>query len=388
MNPAPVPASRRAFLSTLCSTAVSLAACRSTSTSHSSSRPTSDLVSAARSRRAASGMAPARDRLSSALRLLDSHHGRLEDHVIAAASNPDFSVPHALASLPLHYRARTGIYLVLGYRPRIAKSERVINEVANGLRLNGWRASVISVPTHGTTSDDAIALHKTLAADLPNVDRAIAIGFSKGGCDWIRWFSGPASSLHPRQRQKLSLFISFAGALRGSSVAGWSADANSVSARALRLSWRLRDHDKAASILAEVRSLAPDPWAELPHLSLRRVAPNLRAVCFAVLPDGPDGHPSTDLKFRLLSRLASRNNPSIGPGDGLVESAAQILPPQARTPQQIIRVFGSHALLDGHFANGTPVAPLYSSTSPSRWLAGRQLMDVLLRALPRSAAGW
>ena len=166
------------------------------------------------------------------------------------------------------------------------------------------------------------------------------------------------------------------------------AAAHSVSARALRLSWRLRDQAEAASILAEVRSLAPDPWAEQPHLSLRRIAPNLRAVCFSVLPDGPDGHPSTDLKFRLLSRLASRDNPSIGPGDGLVESAAQILPPQARTPQQIVRVFGSHALLDGHFANGTPVAPLYSSSSASRWLAGRQLMDVLLRALPRSTAGW
>jgi hypothetical protein len=333
-------------------------------------------------------MPEARDAVASEMRRLDAHGGRLEKAVQRAAADHDYAVPAALAGLAREDRARTGIYLVLGYRPRVARSERIIREVAEGLRRDGWRAMVVDVPDHGTTRDDAEAVHRTLAAELPQVHRAIAVGFSKGGCDWIHWFAGPAGGLPAEERAKLRLFISFAGALRGSTVAGWTAEGDSLTARALRTGWRLKDRADARAVIAEARSLAPDPWATRDDLVLRRVSPRLRAVCVAVIPDGEDGHPSTDLRFRLLSRFAARDNPVCGPGDGLVESAAQVLPASAGVPQEVVRVFGSHAVLDGRYGDGTPVSRRYGSDGPGHWESGRDLMEALLRALPKSAAGW
>ena len=72
------------------------------------------------------------------------------------------------------------------------------------------------------------------------------------------------------------------------------------------------------------------------------------------------------------------------------DSAAQILPVEAATPQSIVRVFGSHSVLDSRYPNGSRVACDYrlDARGDAHWKSGRELLDDLLRALPARLAGW
>ena len=48
----------------------------------------------------------------------------------------------------------------------------------------------------------------------------------------------------------------------------------------------------------------------------------------------------------------------------------------------IVRVQGSHALLDGHYLNGGTVSKVFLKKNRDSWRGGEELLDDLLRALP------
>jgi hypothetical protein len=135
--------------------------------------------------------------------------------------------------------------------------------------------------------------------------------------------------------------------------------------------------------------MAEDPWLAPKKPALRRVAPLLEVVHIVSVPNGKDGFPGTDPNLGKLGRCAGACRPEMGPNDGMVESAAQILPEEAGVVPRIIRVFGSHAVLDSFYPNGARVAKNYrmDHNGEEHWKSGLELMDDLLRAMPARLVG-
>ena len=348
----------------------------------------SDLLTQTRIWRQRHGLAGARDKLLEALPREDSSKGDFERRVWATNADKDRVWPDAAAQCSADERSRTGIFIVLGYRQRTGRSQRIVRHVANKLQENGWHATLIDIPEwSASAADDVAGIDKTIARELPKVDRAILVGFSKGGWDWINWFHGPAMNLPAEQRGKIRLLVDFAAILRGSAIAGWAADDRGLDARLFRSIMLLRFGSKGATP-KYLRSLSQDPWSRENSPSLRSVAPQLRAIEYVAVAEGADGHPHTNGFFHWVSQRSTQRRRWMGPVDGMAESAAELLPPGEKIPAWIVRIKGSHALLDGHYLNGGVVCRRYRAKGDEKWKGGEELMDDFLRALPKSALGW
>jgi hypothetical protein len=237
-----------------------------------------------------------------------------------------------------------------------------------------------------TAQQDADRLRDFLATRLPRVDRAIVVGFSKGATDLVEFWLDDAHSLPAMELRKIRLWVNFAGALRGSEVARWLATDPGPRAALIRALVNLKSGSPQARF-DDLASIANDPWRAKPRTLPSHRARNLLVINVAVLPEGRDGWSDRDPLFEFLGRQAALGPQVISPCDGLVESAAAILPPHTGLRQWIVRIRGSHALLDGHYPNGAPVAPGYAEGGTARRKSGAKLMDDFLRALPQSALG-
>ena len=347
-----------------------------------------DLLTQTRAWRQRHGLAAARDKLLAALLREDSGKGEFERRIWATNADKDRVWPHSAAQCSAAERSRTGIFIVLGYRQRTGRSQRVVRHVANKLQENGWHAQLIDVPEWSVSAaDDAAAIDKTIARELPKVDRAILVGFSKGGWDWINWFHGPAMNLPADERGKIRLLVNFAAIVRGSAIAGWAAEDRGLDARLFRSIMFLRFGSKGATP-KYLRSLSQDPWSQQEFASLRAVAPQLRAIEYVAVAEGADGYPHANGFFHWVSQRSTQKQRWMGPVDGMAESAAELLPPGEKIPAWIVRIKGSHALLDGHYLNGSAVSRRYHAKGEEKWKGGEELMDDFLRAVPKSALGW
>ena len=346
-----------------------------------------DLLTQARRWREEFGLAGARDKLLDALAREDSSHGQFEGRVWATNADRRRTWPDAAASCSAAERARTGIFIVLGYRQHSGRSQRIVRYVARRLQETGWHAELIDVPEwSASASDDVAAIDKVIAEELPKVDRAILVGFSKGGWDWINWFHGPARNLGREERAKIRLLVNFAAILRGSAIARWGADDHGMDATLFRSIMLVRFGARGGTP-KYLRSLATDPWSRPDVPSLRLVAPRMRTIEYVAVPEGADGLPHQNGLFTWTSHRATQRQRWMGPCDGMAESAAELLPRTEKIPAWIVRVKGSHALLDGRYLNGGPVSARYQRKGHDQWTGGEELMDDFLRAVPKSALG-
>jgi hypothetical protein len=347
-----------------------------------------DLLTQARIWRQRLGLAGARDKLLDALPQEDSSKGDFERRIWATNADKARVWPNAAVQCSADERSRTGIFIVLGYRQRTGRSQRVVRHVANKLQENGWHAQRIDVPEwSASAADDVAAIDKTITRELPKVDRAILVGFSKGGWDWINWFHGPAMNLPAKERAKIRLLVDFAAILRGSAIAGWAADDHGLDATFFRSIMFVRFGTKGATP-QYLRSLSKDPWSRQDPPSLRAVAPHMRAIEYVAVAEGADGYPHTNGFFHWVSQRSTEKQRWMGPVDGMAESAAELLPPSEKIPAWVVRIKGSHALLDGHYLNGGAVSRRYHTKGDEKWKGGEEMMDDFLRALPKSALGW
>lgn len=347
-----------------------------------------DLLTQARAWRQRHGLAGARDKLLAALPREDSSKGDFERRVWATNADKARTWPNAAAQCSAAERSRTGIFIVLGYRQRTGRSQRIVRHVANRLQEKGWHAQLIDVPEwSASVADDVAAIDKTIARELPKVDRAILVGFSKGGWDWINWFHGPAMNLPAEEREKIRLLLDFAAILRGSAIAGWAANDHGLDATLFRSIMLVRFGSKGATP-QYLRSLSKDPWSRQDCPSLRSVAPQLRAIEYVAIAEGADGYPHVNGFFHWVTQRSTQRQRWMGPVDGMAESAAELLPPGERIPSWIVRIKGSHALLDGRYLNGGIVSRRFHGKGDEKWKGGEELMDDFLRALPKSALGW
>ena len=252
------------------------------------------------------------------------------------------------------------------------------------LKKRGWHAVLVEVPPHRKPAQDAAAIQTLLARDLPHLDRAVLVGFSKGGLDLMSWFANEAPKLPAEQRQKIRLMVNFAGVLRGAVVGDWVTKARGPVAGSMRAYLRNAE-DEGGSVWEEVAAVAEDPWSrpssEQPQL--RRFAPAMRVVNVVPVPEGKQGIPAAAYRASWLSWFVTSQWRWIGPFDGIAESASHVLPPSAGMPQHIIRVLGSHTLLNGRYVNGGTVSKTYQSSSRGGYRGGAEMLDDLLRAIPR-----
>ena len=347
-----------------------------------------DLLTEARSWRQQYGLAGARDKLLVSLLREDSSKGEFEHRVWATNADKERVWSGSAAQCSAAERSRTGIFIVLGYRQRTGRSQRVVRYVANKLRENGWHAKLIDMPEWSSSpADDVAAIDQTITNELPEVDRAVLVGFSKGGWDWINWFHGPAMNLPAEEREKIRLLVDFAAILRGSAIAGWAANDHGLDATLFRSIMLVRFGAKGATP-RYLRSLSKDPWNQKNSPSLRAVAPQLRAIEYVAVAEGADGYPHANGFFHWVSQRSTQRQRWMGPVDGMAESAAELLPPGEKIPTWIVRVKGSHALLDGHYLNGGAVCRRNHAKGDEKWKGGEELMDDFLRALPKSVLGW
>ena len=340
-----------------------------------------DLILLARQWRQEQGMTAARDQLTVALGRMDAGRGFMEKRLWRTNSDKTFKYPESLASLPQKTRQRTGIFFLMGLQSNAQQSELVIRNIETYLSRQGWHAHLVPVPMHGTAREDAVVIQETLAKHLPHLDRAMIIGFSKGGLDWMYWFAEQGHKLPAKERAKIRLLITFSGALRGSAVARWLTDAWGPVALSTRYFLRLFRKD-GREMLADVKSIRDDPWAGLHPPRMRELTPHLRMVSLVAIPEGPQGRTEVHWGFGVLSFIAARHWQWIGPLDGMTETASQVLPEQAGVPQHIVRVMGSHALLDGRYLNGGIVSKAFLKRDGHAWQGGEELLDDLMRALP------
>ncbi|CAN5907026.1 hypothetical protein BH11VER1_BH11VER1_38000 [soil metagenome] len=347
-----------------------------------------DLLIAARQWAVESGKAVARDRLEKAMIEQDDGRNFFERRIWKVNENKDYAYPDAASHLTESQRSRTGVYFVLGYQKDQGDSPPIIRAVAEELRRQGFHAVAIETEERKSADESALEIAALLSEDLKKVDRAMLIGFSKGAYDIVRFLTGPAEHLPAHDQKKLRLLVNFSGVLRGSCVADWAAHDHYIGAYAFRAYLNIR----SGSLLRnfdDVSSIADDPWQNPSMPSLREHAPNLKYVInYPALPEGKDGFTHKDWLFHRLARSCECKKRIPGPYDGLVESAASILPPDVEVPQWIVRVRGSHSLLDGEYLNGGTVAPSYYKGEKGRVHSGIELMDDMLRALPKSALGW
>ena len=340
-----------------------------------------DLLQQAREWRQQEGMAAARDRLLVRLEQLDADGGGLEQRLLRTNADKQRVYPDSMAALPRSQRQRTGIYFLYGFHTRGELSKNIAAQVVASLCQQGWHARLIDLTPHETVEQDARRVRRVMERELPQVDRAVLVGFSKGALDWIQWFAHEAGQLPSDQIGKVRLLVSFAGVLRGSVVADWLYRGGVPFAHTVRQFVRL--HRDGKKTLEDVRSISRDPWTQDPEPQLRQVAPRLRVVSLVAIADGPGGHPREHRGFRFLSRLVATQWHWVGPLDGMTESASQVLPPGTGVEQHLIRVLGSHALLDGRYVNGAEVSANFLHQKDQSH-AGEEPLDDLLRCLPQA----
>lgn len=349
--------------------------------------PSRDLVAEARDWRREHGLAKARDRLDARLVAIDAKDGWFEKRIWVTNADKFHVYPDSMATLDPERRSEVGIFLMLGFRQTGRKSPAIVARVAEHLKEQGWRAALIAVPNRGTAAENAILIQRFVEAELPRVKRAVLVGFSKGGYDLLEWMKNHAGKLPEGERKKIRLAVNFAGTLRGSAVAAWGARGSEFAAGVFRSLLAVQSLDNADGC-RDLHSISEDPWYGTRDWRPRKVLPRLRAIQYVVLPEGPDGHTRRNVVFGTIGRLAEKHfDHKIGPQDGLAESAAQIYPENAGVPQWIVRVRGSHATLDGHYANGAPVSQGYAPGGEARLESGRELLDDFLRAVPRQTIG-
>ncbi len=133
-----------------------------------------------------------------------------------------------------------------------------------------------------------------------------------------------------------------------------------------------------------IEALARDPWKGVPRTQLAQSYSRLKWISVSMLPEREDGFVPGNGLFLELQEALIRYGETFSPSDGLVESAATVLPPGTQVPQRIVRGLGPHALAKGTFLNGSPLAPrsrdALGNVDPE---AGAEILSSFMRALGR-----
>jgi len=333
------------------------------------------------------GLIAARERVLEGIRERDESRGALEARVLRTTRDPGLVLPDSLAALPLERRARVALVVVPGTRAgnglNSQRTQRTLLSAAETAREMGFESHFAEIEARGTVEANARRVAESIRPVFEEADEILLVMLSKGAHDVIHYLQSEAAELPAAQRAKLVAVLSLAGTVQGSVVADWFVHSSDPLASTTRTWLRLSRQDDSIAML---RTVARSPWTGNGAAELRRRFPNLTWVSLTMVPDGPDGEITERLWAPELRRRVARSSPRYSPTDGLVESAATLLPEGAQVPQWTVAALGSHSVPNGTYLDGSRVAPF--TTTPGkeklRPESGGEIMSAYLRALPRS----
>lgn len=348
--------------------------------------PPGDLLIEARKWTEEDGRVAACERVDEELAKFDDSGGMFEKRLMRANGDKSFSYADSAARMSMRERKRTGLYFILGFNQDRGRAPPIIRRAAERLAERGFRARVLGVPGRKTADEDAVMVREFLETELPKVDRAMLIGFSKGSADLVEFWLDEAPKLPRAQLRKIRCWTNFAGVLRGSEVSRWLATSRGPKAALFRAYVNFKSGTPTAKF-DDLASIGYDPWFVGDRRMPAGLAPGFLVINVVVVPEGPEGWAESDPVFEMLGRAGASGRRTVGPCDGLVESASSILPERAGLRQWVVRINGSHATLDGVYRNDSPVTTGYGNNDEAQLESGLPLMDDFLRALPRWVIG-
>lgn len=331
------------------------------------------------------GLEEAKEHLVRELPRLDESGGALERRVIRTTADPGLVLPDSLAAMPESRRAKTAIVIVPGTKAGNPNARDRTRECLRGAsersREMGFSTWFIETEARGTVEENSRLVAGQVRAAFEKNDAVILVMLSKGAHDVVQYLRGDAMNLPPELRGKLVTVLSLAGTVQGSVVADWMAHSTRPFAVMTR---RWLEVSGQAEAIAMLESVARSPWEGGDGDSLARHFPNLTWISIAMVPDGDDGRITERLWAPFVRQRIEKTSPYYSPADGLVESAASVLPDSVGVPEWVVTGFGSHAMPNGAYRDGTRIAP--QTTRPGREKlrpeSGGEIMSAYLRALP------
>lgn len=346
----------------------------------------SELLSEVRAVAKEEGMPAARDLVAQRLSEADESEGELERRVMRTTRKPDLVLPDSLAALSLADRQRIAIVIVPGTQTGFggpSKTRACLHEAAKAAEEMGFLTHFIDTPPRGAVSENAVLVAEQIAPIFDQADHVALVMLSKGAHDLIYYLQEYALDLPADQRAKIDLVLSLVGTVQGSVVADYFANAPRLVPISARLSLRVKG---AGDQIDMLKTVGRSPWRPEDARRMGEAFPNLTWVSLAMVPDGADGEIAEKLWSPFIRWRIARNSPYYSPADGLVETAATVLPDEVVLPEWIVRAYGSHSMPNGHYIDGSRVAP--QTTVPGdeelKPISGGEVMNAYLRALPRS----
>jgi hypothetical protein len=247
----------------------------------------------------------------------------------------------------------------------------------------GFSSWFIETEPRGSVDENARFIAGRLREAFLSNDAVVLVMLSKGAHDVIRYLQNDGVELPASHRRKLAVVLSLAGTVQGSVVGDWMAH----SARPLPSLTRrwLRVSGQEAAI-AMLESIARSPWEEGAAERIGASFPEMTWISIAMVPDGEDGRISERLWSPWVRQRVEKTAPYYSPSDGLVESAASVLPDSVTLPEWVVVGFGSHAMPNGTYRDGTSIAPQTTRRGREKLRpeSGAEVMSAYLRALPSS----
>jgi len=333
------------------------------------------------------GLPAAKNHLVARLTASDDSGGALERRVIRTTADPALILPDSLAAMPYAKRQRTALAIIPGTRAGNQSGRDRTRECLAGAaeqsRAMGFATHFLQTEARGTIEQNADLVAGQMSAIFAESDAVIILMLSKGAHDVIHYLQHGGAGLPAAHRRKLVAVISLAGTVQGSVVADWLVTSPRPIAGMTR-SWLTLSGQEDG--LAMLRSIGSSPWEAGPAAKMASLYPGLTWVSIAMVPDGPDGRIRERLWSPFLRSRVEKCAPAYSPTDGLVESAASVLPETVPVPEWIVAAYGSHAMPNGTYRDGSRIAP--NTTEPGREKlepeTGGEVISAYLRALPQS----
>lgn len=344
------------------------------------------LLREARAETAARGLPAARDLVTRRLGEVDDSGGELERRVIRTTARPGLVLPDSFAALTPDQRRRVAIVIVPGTRTGFggpSMTRQCLREAAQRADEMGFDTHFVDTPPRGGVPENAELVAHWIEPIYDHADHVVLVMLSKGAHDVVHYLQEHARHLPSARRQKLRLVLSLAGTLQGSVVADHFANSPRLSAVSTRIFLHLQGKGDQIGML---RTVARTPWNPDVASQLDDAFPSLTWISLAMIPDGEDGEIAERLWSPFVRWRIARTSPYYSPADGLVESAASILPDEVAVPEWIVRAHGSHSMPNGRYLDGSRIAPrtTVEGDESLRPISGGEVMSAYLRALPQS----
>jgi hypothetical protein len=343
-----------------------------------------DLLELARNWSVEYGVSMARDLVKEAITAQDITHGGMEARLNRALTDSQYFDPQALAHLTSAQKKRIGIFVDLGFSHDVSTSPNasMVVGMSEAFKAAGFYVELFNTDANMPASASGGVIKDQLQKALPQLDQVIILCLSKGGQEVMDFFLFNYPQMSSEERAKIRSVISLSGVLRDAFMARWLGGPSQLSDGPTRLVVKSLGMSLFgwgdSTYLEALGELGRDPWVGHGPVD----APQLTWVAFAGVPIEPDGvgrYFSTELALPL----AIAADPRIGPEDGVVETAGEILPPHSGIKQAVIRVLGSHMYLTNQTVAGHRLIKSYKTIQDAPG-DGEEFAKVLLRALPAS----